>query len=190
MKYYDISQEVFSGKVYPGDPVPECEQIQSIKSGDECNLTYLKMCTHNGTHMDAPRHFFDDGRAIDELRPEEYMGECQVFEHTGILEGESALRITADLDGDKLLLKGKLTITEEAARVFARNSVKLLGVEGQTVGNEDITQKVHKILLGADMLIIEGLRLCNVAPGKYFLAALPLRLAGCDGAPCRAVLIQ
>lgn len=190
MKYYDVSQEVFSSNVYPGDPVPEFRRIQSIRNGNDCNLTYLKMCAHNGTHMDAPKHFMDNGRAIDELRPEEFMGMCQVFEYTGTLGAEMAYRITAELQENKILLKGDLIISEEAAGVFAKSNVKLLGVEGQTVGSEDITQKVHKILLGADMVIVEGLRLSDVAPGKYFLAALPLNLAGSDGSPCRVVLVQ
>lgn len=61
MKFYDITRELFSSKVYPGDPVPEFERILEVKKGDACNLTYLKMCAHNGTHMDAPRHFLDEG---------------------------------------------------------------------------------------------------------------------------------
>lgn len=189
MKYYDVTQEIFSAAVYPGDPVPEYERIQELEQGDECNLTYLKMCTHNGTHMDAPCHFIRGGRSIEEINPSQFMGECDVLEFYGVLDGATARKMIAE-KGKKLLWKGKLEITEEAAAVFAGEKLELLGVEGQTVGTESSSQKVHKILLGADMVIVEGLVLKDVESGKYFLCALPLKLAGSDGAPCRVVLMK
>lgn len=93
MKFYDITRELFSSKVYPGDPVPEFERILEVKKGDACNLTYLKMCAHNGTHMDAPRHFLDEGKSIEELPLEQVMGSCAVLEYNGELDGETAAKI-------------------------------------------------------------------------------------------------
>lgn len=189
MKYYDVTQEVFSSFVYPGDPLPEFERIQELKQGDDCNLTYLKMCTHNGTHMDAPCHFIRGARSIEEIALSQFMGECEVIEFHGVLKGGEARELIAG-KGKKLLWKGDLEITEEAALVFAEEKLELLGVEGQTVGSELSSQKVHKILLGADMVIVEGLALKDIEAGKYFLCALPLKLAGSDGAPCRVVLMK
>ena len=92
MKFYDISRELFGSAVYPGDPAPECERLMQVRNGDGCNLTYLKMCTHNGTHMDAPRHFLDEGRAVDELPLKQVMGPCSVVEFDGILDAEQGKR--------------------------------------------------------------------------------------------------
>ena len=80
MKFYDITRELFSTPVYPGDPVPEHEWLKQIKNGDSSNLTYLKLCAHNATHMDAPRHFVEGGRTIDELELSQVMGMCSVVE--------------------------------------------------------------------------------------------------------------
>ena len=95
MKFYDISRELFGSAGYPGDPAPEYERLMQVRTGDACNLTYLKMCVHNGTHMDAPRHFLDEGRAVDELLLEQVMGPCSVVEYDGILDAEQAGKIIA-----------------------------------------------------------------------------------------------
>lgn len=192
MRYIDITRELFSSKVYPGDPAPEYKRLLEIKNGDACNLTYLKLCAHNGTHMDAPRHFLDEGCTIDELPLKQVMGRCCVLEYDGVLDGETARQMTSGKE-KKQLWKGNVTITEAAAEVFAQNGVELVGVEEQTVGAEEIPgaiHKVHKILLGAGMAILEGLCLEDAEAGEYFLCAQPLKLGGCDGAPCRAVLIE
>ena len=192
MKYIDITRELFSSKAYPGDPAPEYERLLEIKNGDVCNLTYLKLCAHNGTHMDAPWHFMDEGRTIDELPLEQVMGKCCVLEYEGVLDGETAWQMTAG-KGKKQLWKGNVTITEAAAEAFVQNGVELVGVEKQTVGAEEIPgaiHNVHKILLGAGMTILEGLCLEEAEAGEYFLCAQPLKLGGCEGAPCRAVLIE
>lgn len=188
MKLYDITRELFGTEVYPGDPAPEYERLLEVRNGDACNLTYLKMCAHNGTHMDAPRHFLDEGKAIDELPLEQVMGKCSVVEFDGILDGKQAGRM---IDGKekKVLWKGRVVFTEGAAEAFAEAGMELAGVESQTVGPPDAPAGVHRILLGAGMAILEGLNLEKVECGSYFLCAQPLKLGGCDGAPCRAVLI-
>lgn len=189
MKFYDITRELFSSKVYPGDPIPEYERILEMKKGDVCNLTYLKMCAHNGTHMDAPRHFLDEGRSIEELPLSQVMGKCAVLEYDGKLDGDTAAQMI-DGKGKKLLFKGKTVFTEDAAEAFVQAGVELVGVESQTVGPEDAPAAVHQILLGAGMAVLEGVYLEEIQAGTYFLCAQPLKLAGCDGAPCRAVLIE
>jgi arylformamidase len=87
-----------------------------------------------------------------------------------------------------ILIKGKATVTEEAAGFFADKGLLLLGNESQTVGPEDAPMQVHKILLGAGTVLLEGIRLEQVPDGVYLLFAAPLCLGGADGAPCRAVL--
>ena len=95
MELFDISQEVFSCKVFPGDPSPEKEAILNIKNGDVCNLTAFSMCAHNGTHVDAPYHFFDDGNTIDEVDLDRFIGYAYVAEHSGDLNAEDAEKIIA-----------------------------------------------------------------------------------------------
>lgn len=189
----DITQEVFSCKVFPGDPAPAMERILSIEQGDICNLTAFSMCAHNGTHVDAPFHFLSNRNTIEKIGLESFVGDCFVARFEGDLTANDAANIlekakAAGASG-RILIAGKATVTAEAAQVFAQSKIKLLGNESQTVGPEDAPMEVHKILLGADVVLLEGIVLKNVDEGKYFLSAAPLNLGGCDGAPCRAYLV-
>lgn len=190
----DISQEVFSSKVYPGDPSPDMERIQSISNGDVCNLTRFSMCAHNGTHVDAPYHFFSDGKTIDQMGLEPFVGDCYVARHDGEVTAEDTADILKKAQAagasKRILIAGKATVTAEAACVFARAGILLLGNESQTVGPENAPMEVHKILLGAEVVLLEGIVLTNAEEGKYFLSAAPLNLFGCDGSPCRAFLMR
>ena len=189
----DISQEVFSCKVFPGDPVPASQRVLSIDNGDICNLTAFSMCAHNGTHVDAPFHFLSNGNTIEKIDLDAFVGDCYVARFEGnVMAGDAAnILEKAKSAGasERILIAGKATVTEEAAKVFAQAKIKLIGNESQTVGPEDAPMEVHKILLGADVVLLEGIVLKDVDEGKYFLSAAPLNLAGCDGAPCRAVLV-
>ena len=190
MKIYDISQEVFSGAVYPGDPVPQKQTLASTAAGDPYNLTAFSMCAHNGTHIDAPFHFLDGGATVEQLKLEAFVGTCFVARHEGDVSGEDAEGILAKADGaERILIAGKATVTAEAAEVFAHSGIRLLGNEGQTVGPENAPMQVHRILLGRGIVLLEGIVLTGVPQGRYFLSAAPLNLAGADGAPCRAYLI-
>ena len=97
MKIYDISQEIFGCKVFPGDPTPKKVIINSMKNGDLYNLTEFSMCAHNGTHVDAPFHFFKDGKAIDSIGLESFVGMAYVTEHSGVVSADDASRIIKNL---------------------------------------------------------------------------------------------
>lgn len=191
---YDISQEVLSCKVFPGDPAPEKTQVLSMKNGDICNLTSISMCAHNGTHVDAPAHFIADGKTIDEVGLDPYVGDCYLVRGEGDITGERAaeiVKLAGEVNAaERILLAGKITVTAEAAKVFVQENVKLIGNESQTVGPEDAPLEVHQILLGAGVCLLEGVVLKDVPDGKYLLSAAPLNLGGCEGAPCRAILIK
>ena len=193
-KIIDISQEIFSCKVFPGDPAPKNTQLLSVTKGDVCNLTQLSMCAHNGTHVDAPFHFLTDGKTIDQMGLVSFVGDCFVARHDGNVTAADAAAIMEKAKAagaaERILIAGKATVTAEAARVFAAAGIKLLGNESQTVGPEDAPKEVHLILLGAEVVLLEGIVLDNVDEGRYFLSAAPLNLGGCDGAPCRAYLIK
>ena len=196
MKIYDISQEVFSCRVYPGDPMPEKKTLSSMEKGELYNLTAFHMCAHNGTHIDAPFHFLKDGKTVDQLRLEAVVGMACVVQHQGVVSGEDAVRILkkakeSSAEGAKrILIMGEAEISAEAAAVFAGERVLLLGNESQSVGPEDAPMAVHKLLLSADVVLLEGICLAEVSEGVYFLNAAPLNLAGADGSPCRAILID
>ena len=190
MKIYDISQEVFSCAVYPGDPKPERQELYSIAKGDLYNLTAFSMCAHNGTHVDAPFHFLGDGKRVDQMGLEPFVGDCFVIRHHGDVTANDAHAILGKSGGaQRILIAGPVTVTEEAAEVFASSDIRLLGNEGQSVGPEDAPMAVHKILLSREIALLEGVVLRDVPEGQYFLSAAPLNLAGADGAPCRAYLI-
>ena len=191
MKLYDISQEVFSCAVYPGDPKPEKQTLSSTASGDLYNLTAFSMCAHNGTHVDAPFHFLGDGKTVEQMDLSVFVGECFVARHSGDVTAADAESILAKAVGiRRILIAGNVTVTAEAARVFAAADLCLLGNEGQSVGPENAPMEVHKILLSRNIALLEGILLKDVSEGRYFLSAAPLNLAGADGAPCRAYLID
>ena len=191
MKIYDISQEVFSCAVYPGDPEPEKQTIYSTGAGDLYNLTSFAMCAHNGTHVDAPFHFLHNGKTVDQMDLSIFVGECYVARHEGDVTATDAEEILQKANGaERILIAGKATVTAEAAEVFAASGIKLLGNEGQTVGPEDAPMQVHLILLRVGIALLEGIVLDKVPEGRYFLSAAPLNLSGADGAPCRAYLVQ
>ena len=195
MKVYDISQEVFSCQIFPGDPSPERKLLSSMEKGDLCNLTAFSMCAHNGTHVDAPFHFIKGAKSIDAISLDTFVGLTYVAEHQGIVSRDDAAKILEKASeqnpeaAKRILIKGAAIVSSEAAKVFASKGIYLLGNESQTVGPEDAPMEVHLILLGADIVLLEGIRLAQVSEGVYYLSALPLNLSGADGSPCRAVLI-
>ena len=196
MRIYDISQEVFSCQVYTGDPAPQKEVLSSTEKGDLYNLTAFSMCAHNGTHIDAPFHFIRDGKTVDEICLDSLVGMAYVAEHQGIVSGDEAAEIikkAKEQDPEaakRILIKGIAEVSSEAAKVFASSEILLLGNESQTFGPEHAPMEVHMILLGADIVLLEGIRLEDVSEGVYLLSAAPLNLSGADGSPCRAVLID
>lgn len=194
MKIIDISQEVLTCRVYPGDPAPQTEKLQDMRKGDLYNLSQFSMCAHNGTHIDAPAHFLKDGKTVDRMPLEYFVGECYVVHHEGNVTGTDACAImkkASDAEAAaRILIAGNATVTADAARVFASSGVKLIGNESQSVGPQDAPMEVHLILLEAEIALLEGIVLNNVAEGKYFLSAAPLNFAGFEGSPCRAYLIE
>ena len=195
MKIYDISQEVFSCRVYPGDPAPEKKVLSAMEQGALYNLTAFSMCAHNGTHVDAPYHFIRDGKTVDQVALEAFVGMAFLAAHQGIvtaMDAEKILRRAREqnpLAAKRILIKGDAVVSPEAAEVFAKSDVLLLGNESQTVGPEDAPMAVHLTLLRAEVVLLEGIRLSHVPEGVYLLSAAPLNLCGADGAPCRAYLI-
>ena len=191
MIIYDISQEVFSCAIYPGDPKPEKQTLCSTDSGDLYNLTAFSMCAHNGTHIDAPFHFLRNGKTVEQLDLSIFVGECCLIRHAGDISAADAAEILKKAGGiPRILIGGKATVTADAAMVFAAGNICLIGNESQSVGPESAPMAVHQLLLGQNIALLEGIVLKDIPEGRYFLSAAPLNLSGADGAPCRAYLIK
>ncbi len=204
----DISTPVVAGGlVYPGNPAIEISPQQSIAKGASANVSSILFGSHTGTHVDAAKHFFDDGETVDQLPLDKLIGRATVLEFA-----EDVMQIGAkELDGQPLkgarrvLLKTRNSALLEQAE-FARNytflapdGAELLAEQGvELVGIDYLSieqfhsghHRTHRTLLERRIVIVEGLQLGGVAPGVYDFICLPLRLAGIDGAPARAVLLE
>ena len=193
---YDISQPVIGCEVYPGDPAPEITLLNSIQKGDAYNLSAFSMCAHNGTHVDAPLHFLKDGKGVDQLDLRKMVGPAFVIEHSGEITAGDAERMVQkakDLQEEafkRILVKGDAVVSLGAAMAFVRAGVELIGSESQSVGPVESPGAVHRELLSAEVILLEGIRLTLVPEGVYRLLCVPLNLGHADGAPCRAVLTE
>jgi arylformamidase len=203
---HDISLPISARlTTYPGDPPIEIRPHARIQAGDDANVTRLSFGSHTGTHVDAPHHFLDGGRRVDELALDVLIGPALVAaipaDVTAI--GEAELRAAGVEREARVLLQtrnGELPregefrtdhayLTGDGARFLLDAGVRLVGIDYLSVEAFDApAAEVHRALLARDVIILEGLDLRGVAPGRYELLCLPLRLTGLDGAPARAVL--
>ncbi len=192
MKIIDITREVLSCPVFPGDPVASLEKVKTI--GDDCqyNLGKIEMCLHNGTHMDAPLHFLSDEKDITEIPHEAFFGPCVVVEAntemiTGAFVEEYFPRNTK-----RILVKsgGKAVFHETAASAIAQMGCYLVGTDGMTVEPEGSDGRTHRMFLMDNIALLENLDLSNVKKGDYFLSAAPIKISGAEAAPVRAFLVS
>ncbi len=189
MTYYDITQELFSSNVYPGDKAPLYRRISDMADGAVCNITELEMNAHNGTHIDAPRHFVRDGATIDELPLDTLIGPCTVATFDRPVTGDDLAAL--DLTGvTRLLIRGGVCLELSGAAYLSEAGIRLVGVETQSIGPVGAPLDVHVEVLSHGIIALEGLVLTDIPDGEYTLFAAPLKLAGSDGSPCRAVLMK
>ena len=205
-RVYDVTVPLSSSlPAWPGEPRFEAQRIQRIEDGHPANVTRITASVHSGTHVDAPRHFLDDGAAVDELPLEALIGPARVV---GI--GDPRAITAAELRrhrfrrGERVLFRTRnserpwpgrpftrrfVAVTLDAAKLLAARGVSTVGVDYVSVGVPGPEgNEVHRILGRAGICVIEGLRLAGVRPGRYDLCCLPLRIPGGDGAPARAAL--
>lgn len=205
--YYDISWPYFQGMVvFPGDPVFTSEEVLQIRQGDICNLSRISFGSHTGTHIDAPKHFFDDGLTVDRIPLEHFIGKAKVHEILGkpeitahdlaplnIQKNEIVLLKTdnSQWHGLKEFREDFVSLTPGAARYLTEIGIKTLGVDYFSVERSaDTDFPVHKTLLGNGVIIIEGLVLGGIAPGEYQMMGLPLNIQNGNGSPIRVILFD
>jgi arylformamidase len=205
VRIHDVSVLLDDGLAHwPTDPPFHRKLELSQARGDAANVSRLDLVTHAGTHVDAPYHFLEGGRTVEQLPLEVLVGACEV-----VHAQPSGLELTpADVPArpERLLIKTQnsilwstqthfqksyVAVGEELARALVEDGVRLVGVDYLSVERFDapFEHPVHRILLEAGVVVVEGLDLSRVQPGRYQLCCLPLKLAGSDGAPARVILV-
>ena len=190
MKMVDITREWTTAPVYPGDPAPQLQPLQNIASGDLFTVNGFSGCLHNGTHMDAPLHAVPEGDDVASVPLSQMIGECTVVEYEGRLLGDVAERLVRRVLGNRILFKGQTVIDRSASYVLADAGMQLIGVESPSVASPEEDAAVHRHFLLNNIVLLENLDLSKVEPGTYFLLAAPMKIAGAEAAPVRAVLLE
>ncbi len=209
MRIYDISISISPDMpIYPGDPKVRVEPKLRIANGDNANVSLISMGDHTGTHVDPPVHFIPGGKTVDQLDLDILFGTVRVVDMTQVI-GAITPR---DLDDAKLPLpitrllfktrnssmwgregfdRDYIGISWDAAQWLVDRQIRLVGIDYLSVELYQATApNTHRTLLGAGVIIVEGLNLKEVPPGDYTLACLPLKIRDGDGGPARAILLE
>lgn len=210
MKIYDVSLTISPEiPVWPGDGGVKMERASKLEEGGHTNSTNIAMGVHTGTHVDAPYHFLRQGKGVDQLDLNALVGPAYVAAFP-----DSVKRVTADAlrqanipaGVERLLLKTSnseiwardekqfntsfVGVTEDGAKELVRMGLRLIGIDYLSIAPYKESGPTHEVLLGVEMVIIEGLNLTGIEPGHYDMVALPVKLKGSDGSPCRVILTQ
>ena len=204
--WVDVSVPLTTGMVHwPGDPAPSFEHIAEIEQGAEVNVTFCRMTAHTGTHMDAPCHFLAGRAGIDAFPLSVGIGRARVISLPDVaIVSKEDLTSRNIQPGERILLRTRnsnqpwhdkdfqtnfVAINAGAAQFLVDSGVPLIGVDYLSVGAfEGDGSLTHRILLGAGVWIVEGLKLADIADGIYDMVCLPMNIQGSDGAPTRVAL--
>jgi arylformamidase len=193
--------------VWPGDTPPTLERTKSITAGDNANVSQFAMNCHTGTHVDAPDHFLNNGKTVERLSLDLLIGRAYVLHLPEVNVITAAVLQAADIPPRtrRLIFKTRnseywakglkefqtdfVALSVDAAELLVDRNVKVVGIDYLSVAPYKMGRPAHTILLTAGVVLIEGLDLSRVSQGRYTLHCLPLKLAGADGAPARAILV-
>jgi arylformamidase len=208
MTLYDISLGLSPDlPVWPGDQRIILEQVESMDRGAHANVTRFTMSAHAGTHVDAPHHFLNDHRTVEQLPLDILTGKCFVLDLSalaGHITAEDLAKAEIPPDTIRLLVKTKNSahwlseervffeefqaITEEGALWLVEHGIRLVGVDYLSVAPYKQSVPTHTVLLKAGIIVLEGVNLSGVHQGEFELCCLPMKLVGSDGAPARVIL--
>jgi len=209
MRIHDISIPISSTMpTYPGDPAVSIEPFLQIAKGDNANVSRLSFGDHSGTHLDPPVHFVPGGKTVDQLDLNVLYGPARVVDMTRVekaIKAQDLQRAKLPKRAVRILFKTRnselwdrsgfqkdfVAFAWDAAQWIVDHGIKLVGIDYLSAESFGASEpKTHRILLGAGVIIVEGLNLRNIAPGDYTLACLPLKIKDGDGGPARAALIE
>ena len=205
--WLDLTVPVKDGMMtWPSDPPVKVSAVKAVAKGGSSNVSLLEMGSHTGTHIDAPRHFIEQGATVDRLSVADMLGRVRVVRCAGSpMVGAQELRKLVLRRGERVFLRTRnsdsrwweepfrcdfVALSLEASRFLADRRIRMLGIDYLSVGGYRSPDgaEVHRTLLQAGIIVVEGLNLSAVRPGRYDLVCLPLKLAGGDGSPARVVL--
>jgi arylformamidase len=208
MRIYDISVGVSPGlPVWPGDRPVRLERVKSIEKGSHDNVSELSCGVHVGTHVDAPLHFIRDGAPVEKLSLKVLTGRAYVVDmgKAAVLDASALEAASIPSRTRRILFKTRnssfwarqlpdfqtdfVAIDASGAEWLVRRGVQLVGVDYLSVAPYKKSLETHRTLLGAGVVVVEGLNLTGVSQGRYTLYCLPIKLVGSDGAPARAILV-
>jgi arylformamidase len=207
MTLHDISLTISEDlPTWPGDPPIELRKISQIDQGDLANVTHLSTPVHMGTHIDAPDHFLNNGKTVETIPLEYFIGPVLVVHIDGskIISAEDLIAQNISPTTERLIFKTSnsnywknninvfqedfIALGPDASELLVKMGIKVVGVDYLSVAAYHEPVPTHKILLDANILIIEGLDLSQIDPGEYKLYCLPLKIGSSDGAPARVLL--
>jgi len=191
--------------VWPGDPSPRIERLQSLEEGDPATVSALNLCVHTGTHIDAPSHFLLAGKKVGDIPLHHLIGPVTVSDFSGsFIDADDLAEATIPKNCRRLLLrtsnsslwqlgetfaKDFVALTPDAAYWLVEHGIEVIGIDYLSIERyQEPDNRTHQILLDAGIVIIEGLNLSQASAGNYELICLPLRLDEAEGAPARAIL--
>jgi len=208
MRIYDISLMISPDMpIWPGDPNVVLERVKKLEDGSHSNVSRLDLSVHTGTHVDAPYHFLTKGKTVETLSLSHLTGRVYVTYLPDVTQITAKVLERAEIPPRtrRILFKTRnsniwerhepdfqtnfVAITSDGADFLVKRGIKLVGVDYLSVAPFGESLSTHQILLSAGVIVVEGLDLSQVPPGRYTLYCLPLKLAGSDGAPARAILI-
>lgn len=213
MKIYDISLPITpTMPVWPGDPPVQITQVSAISQGDSANISQLTIGVHCGTHIDAPKHFVDDGNSVDKIPLNKLIGKVFVMEidPTENVISDVVLKQHPDRrlleKTSKIIFRTKnsslwdeypntfqkdyVGINTYGARYLSQFNLDLIGIDYLSIAPYEESKQPHEILLTHETILLEGLNLSRVPGGIYDLYCLPLKLTGCEGSPARVILVE
>ncbi len=209
MRIHDVTLGISPAlPVWPGNPGVELERTSKIEAGANANVSRLALGVHTGTHVDAPVHFVQGASGVESLPLDVLIGRAFVLHLPRVAQvtADALARARLPARTRRLLVKTRNSaywgkgsgefqtdfagVTADGAEWLVENRVELIGVDYLSVAPWKQSRPTHEILLQAGVVVVEGLNLARIKPGRYDLICLPLKLIGSDGAPARAVLVE